>query len=430
MRRHGRGGSLLVVPAGSDAWRESIVRPVPYAVSPVFSELAELVTRPAEERRERGWQDAIAESIDAVAGLTAVDGATVMTDRYDLLAFGAKIARRSGLAQVEQVTLDRADRRRPRGRRASEPDRRHATPVGRAVRPRSARRRRARRLSGRTVHDLRLVPLRGHGPRAPRGGAAPVIAELTPAILHDGYAFLRGDATRHLLAPYGALSDWHAFAESWNHLELDPYMADGGRYRRRRHAVYGAADDGPIARQPHQPHYQALEYNPLHGGIARWFEPIAPEVGDGSSMRTILAFCRSLFGGLAPATRAWRIEVHQFRIEAQPGVEGRPTPEGLHRDGVDYVLVLLVARRNIASGVTTIHALDGRALGSFTLTDPFDAALVDDRRVAHGVTPVDAIDPAAPAYRDVLVVTFAREEKPTTEDTETIGATGSRPTEA
>ena len=73
---------------------------------------------------------------------------------------------------------------------------------------------------------------------------------------------------------------------------------------------------------------------------------------------------------------------------------------------MDYVLVLLVDRRNIASGVTTIHNLMGRALGHFTLTDPCDAAIVDDARVAHGVTPVEPIDPSAPAYRDVLVVTF------------------------
>jgi hypothetical protein len=122
-------------------------------------------------------------------------------------------------------------------------------------------------------------------------------------------------------------------------------------------------------------------------------------------MQTILAFCRSLFGGLAPATPVWHIEVHQFRIEARADEQGCPTPEGVHRDGVDYVLVLLVGRRNIARGVTTIHAPDGRALGQFTLTDPFDAALVDDARVAHGVTPVEAIE-AQPAYRDVLVVTF------------------------
>ena len=80
----------------------------------------------------------------------------------------------------------------------------------------------------------------------------------------------------------------------------------------------------------------------------------------------------------------------------------------MHRDGVDYVLVLLVDRRNIASGTTTIHDLDKRTLGSFTLTDPLDSALVDDARCFHGVTPVEPENPAQPAYRDVLVVTFRK----------------------
>ena len=116
-------------------------------------------------------------------------------------------------------------------------------------------------------------------------------------------------------------------------------------------------------------------------------------------MRTILGFCQSLFGALAPSTVRWHIEGHQFRIEATAGEEGRPAPEGVHLDGVDYVLVLLIKRRNIASGVTTIH-------GEFTLTDTPYAALVDDARVAHRVTPVEPIDSTQPAFRDVLVVTF------------------------
>src|SRR5205823_2268713 len=149
-----------------------------------------------------------------------------------------------------------------------------------------------------------------------------------------------------------------------------------------------------------------LDYNPLNGGVARWFEPIASAAADSETMRTILAFCRAFFGSMAPQTRAWRVEVHQFRIEARPGELGRPTPEGLHRDGVDFVCVLLISRQNIASGTTTVHAPDGRRLGAFTLTNPLDAALLDDARVAHGVTPVEASDPAEPAHRDVLVVTF------------------------
>ena len=231
---------------------------------------------------------------------------------------------------------------------------------------------------------------------------------LQESLSQDGFVFVRAEGMRRALEPFGALDDWDAFAGSWNDLELDEHMADGGRYRRRRHAVFSAARDGAISRQPHQPHYQGLDYNPLNGGIARWFAPITLEVSGGHSLGTILEFTRALFGQLAPQILQWKIEVHQFRIEALPGNEGLPTPEGMHRDGVDFVLVLLVNRANIASGTTSIHAPDGRELGRFTLTRPLDAALVDDGRVAHGVTPVNAFDAAAPAYRDVLVVTFKR----------------------
>jgi hypothetical protein len=238
---------------------------------------------------------------------------------------------------------------------------------------------------------------------------APATDNLLQATLNDeGYAFVPGETLRDRLGSFGSLQDWDALTDSWNRLEVDTYMADGGRYRRRRHAVFAAATGGPIERQVHQPHYQALDYNPLNGGVERWFEPVEREVGGGPSLRTILEFSRALFEKLSPVGSPWRIEVHQFRIEASEAEIGRPTPEGLHRDGVDYVLVLLIDRTNIASGMTTIHALDGRALGHFTLTRPFDAALVDDNRVAHGVTPVQPIDPMRPAHRDVLVVTFRR----------------------
>jgi hypothetical protein len=235
------------------------------------------------------------------------------------------------------------------------------------------------------------------------------IDALQASLTRDGFAFVRAPAMRDMLARSGQLTDWTELAASWDDLRVDTYMADRGRYRKRRHAVYAVAPTGAIVRQPHQPHFQSLEYNPIHGDIERWFAPISPEIGDGPSMRTILDFCGTLFGGLAPGTRSWRIEIHQFRIEARPGEQGRPTPEGAHRDGVDYVLVLLIRRRNIAQGTTSIRALgDRRLLGSFTLTEPFDAALVDDARVYHGVTPVEPLDPDHPAWRDVLVVTFRR----------------------
>ena len=103
MRAHKRGGSLLVVPAASERWRESIVAPIPYALAPAYSRLAELVQH--DDERNQFWEDALGRAVDLVAGLTAVDGATIITDRYDLLAFGAKITRRRGSPPVEQTTV-------------------------------------------------------------------------------------------------------------------------------------------------------------------------------------------------------------------------------------------------------------------------------------------------------------------------------------
>jgi hypothetical protein len=226
---------------------------------------------------------------------------------------------------------------------------------------------------------------------------------LREAIIREGFSFARGEQMGALL---GGLADWARFAASWEDLPRDTHLPDGHRYRRRRHATLSAAAGAATFRvEPHQPHYQGLEYNRLVGGIERWFDPIRPEILAGETFTAVVAFCLRLFGALRPHVD-WHIECHQFRIEARSDSAGLPTPEGVHRDGVDYVLVLLVKRANIRSGTTTVHAPGGRLLGSFTLDAPLDAALVDDARVQHGVTPVHAIDPARPACRDVLVVTL------------------------
>jgi len=228
------------------------------------------------------------------------------------------------------------------------------------------------------------------------------------SIADSGYAFVHAPAMRDALERVGSLADWPAFAESWNDLEVDQYLDEHDRYRRRRFAVFAIDANSAIVRQSHQPHYQHQDYNRLFGGVERWFAPIEPRIGGSESLLTILRFCDGLFRGLAPAVTAWHVETHQFRIEARSDAPGHPTPEGVHRDGVDFVLVLLANRENIVSGTTTVYDGSGAALGSFTLTDPLDAALVDDNRVAHGVTPVAPLDPARPAHRDVLVVTFRK----------------------
>jgi hypothetical protein len=232
------------------------------------------------------------------------------------------------------------------------------------------------------------------------------VESLEERIGREGFAFVPAPVMGPLLGAPSGTGDWAALASSWDDLPLDTQLPEGHRYRRRRHATLSArAGGGEFRVEPHQPHYQSLDYNPLVGGIERWFEPMRPEIIAGPTFSSILGFCLRLFGALRPGAD-WHIECHQFRIEARRDAAGLPTPEGVHRDGVDYVLVLLVSRVNIDSGTTTVHGPDGALLGSFTLSAPFDAALVDDARVKHGVTAVNAIDAGQPAHRDVLVVTF------------------------
>jgi hypothetical protein len=105
IRAHGRGGTLLVVPSGSGAWTESILQPITYSVAPAFSRLADLMRKNAGNKPSRRWEDALGRAVDGIAGLTAVDGATLMTADFELLAFGAKIVRRRGSPQVAQVIV-------------------------------------------------------------------------------------------------------------------------------------------------------------------------------------------------------------------------------------------------------------------------------------------------------------------------------------
>ncbi|TDK24290.1 hypothetical protein E2F46_08315 [Luteimonas aestuarii] len=196
--------------------------------------------------------------------------------------------------------------------------------------------------------------------------------------------------------------DLQALMPGWDDLPADEYLKDGGRYRSRRHACF-IAEGGRIALQPHRAHWQSLDYNALHGGMARWFQPVVPEIlakPAWTALITALAgWCSALKG-----EQPWYVEAHQFRIDTADGI-GRPTPEGAHRDGVDFVAVILVARVDIKGGETRVFDADGPRGQRFTLLEPWSMLFLDDQRVIHESTP---IQPAgdAPGHRDTLVLTF------------------------
>ena len=196
-----------------------------------------------------------------------------------------------------------------------------------------------------------------------------------------------------------------AWQVHWPALPSDDHLRDGGRYRRRRHGCFIVSADEMRA-VPHRAHWQPVEYNALHGGFERWFEPLPAALVDDGAFRCLLQGLAGVADRLRGAA-AWSVEVHPLRIDTTGGI-GRPTPEGAHRDGVDLVVVLLVERHNIKGGETRVFDALGPQGVRFTLTEPFSALLLDDERVIHETTPIQPLDAAQPSWRDTLVLTYRR----------------------
>ncbi|SFC34220.1 2OG-Fe dioxygenase family protein [Massilia yuzhufengensis] len=224
-------------------------------------------------------------------------------------------------------------------------------------------------------------------------------SHLTDVVRSEGYALLRPLDVAHLAGC--TLDELQALVPSWDRLELDNYLKDGGRYRRRRHSCF--VDDGHgLAQTPHRAHWQPVEYNALHGGMHRLFEPIEPAtIATPAWERLLRALGEVCSGVRGPHT--WNVEAHQFRIDTADGI-GRPTPEGAHRDGVDFVAVILIKRTGIKGGETRVFEADGPAGQRFTMLEPWTLLLLDDAAVIHESTPIQPLDEHG--HRDTLVLTW------------------------
>jgi hypothetical protein len=175
-----------------------------------------------------------------------------------------------------------------------------------------------------------------------------------------GYALLSPQSVAKLAGVQLAALD--ALRPGWNALPPDTYLKDGGRYRRRRHASF-VADHGALAPVPHRAHWQPVEYNALHGGMERWFEPMDAATLAAPAWHKLLAALAAISSKLK-GERPWFVEAHQFRIDTTDGPAGQ----------------------------------------RFTLAEPWSLLLLDDARVVHETTPIQPLSPGG--HRDTLVVTL------------------------
>jgi len=238
--------------------------------------------------------------------------------------------------------------------------------------------------------------------------------QLTPAsqldaqLFQQGHVVLAAETVCELAACQ--LQELMALTYDWNDLPPDAHLKDGGRYRRRRHSCF-EVQDNQWQQVAHRAHWQPLEYNALHGGMERMFDPIHDAVVHQPAWGQLLLWLARVASQLKVAkgegqhAHHWFVEAHQFRIDTTGGI-GRPTPEGAHRDGVELVAVFMVQRCLVKGGETRVFKVDSPAGERFTLAQPWSVLVLDDERVIHETTPIQPQLPLGGGYRDTLVVTL------------------------
>ncbi|MGW7489387.1 2OG-Fe dioxygenase family protein [Streptomyces sp. NPDC054786] len=201
--------------------------------------------------------------------------------------------------------------------------------------------------------------------------------------------------------------EWARFAKHWEDLSQDRYASERGTCRLRRYGKFSLTPStGELTQLPDTPFVQPERSNPLYVDVDRHFDPLTDAFVAEPLLRSVVTLLGHVAGALDSAA-CWIAKVHPFRVVATADGEGRPTPEGRHRDGVTLVSSLLVDRNNATGGRSTVFAPDGPALRSATLDEPASLLLSDDRHTLHGVSPIRPLDPSRPAHRDVLVTTLA-----------------------
>lgn len=199
-------------------------------------------------------------------------------------------------------------------------------------------------------------------------------------------------------------ADLSTLSQAWNDLPSDQHLRDGGHYRSRRHSCYVVRTASALVQPvPHRAHWQSVNYNALHGGFERWFDPIQPEVAQHPAWSRLIGEIGQALARIKPVDQ-WFVEAHQFRVDTTGGI-GRPTPEGAHRDGVDFVAVIMVDRHQVKGGETRVFEAQGPHGVRFTLSEPWSVLLLDDARVIHESTPIQPVGDGQ-GWRDTLVLTF------------------------
>jgi hypothetical protein len=222
-------------------------------------------------------------------------------------------------------------------------------------------------------------------------------------IMRTGFSIVDGAGLRVPEAVHGAVE---TFVASYDDLPLDPYLPDGGRYRYRRHTRYAYdTGTGELTVTENPGYYQTRENNPFAGGQLRKYAELDETIQYNPFLCALIAFNVDQLP--RKHVERWAVQAHCVRIVASDGVLGKPTPEGVHRDGCTFISLHMVNRHNVKGGVTAVYTPAGEPITEKVFTKRLDSLFGEDVRIRHGVGDVAVADPASgPGTRDVLLMSY------------------------
>ena len=202
--------------------------------------------------------------------------------------------------------------------------------------------------------------------------------------------------------------DWLSLSIDYSDLPADEFLPDGGRYRFRRYGRYSLAPGtGALTRLSHEDYYQSADINRVTGGYVRRFAPLLDTTFDNAFLQELIRFDfhqfpleESLLSG------EWEVHAHLIRVRANASEQGQPTPEGIHRDGAEYVAVHLAELVNAYGGGVSIYNDSQQLLSSFRLERVFDSYLFHDASLWHEAAPIRPSAPEHAAIRSILTFDF------------------------
>lgn len=199
---------------------------------------------------------------------------------------------------------------------------------------------------------------------------------------------------------------WPAFAASWDGLEADGFMADGGKYRSRRFSEFEYnVEASELRALPHRPFYQSKDLNKLNGGSDRHFAPITPFIAYHPIVIDMVKKYKHLFKEMT-GVNMWHYYLHQVRITATKEMVGQPSPEGIHKDGVTFSTLFCVGRVGASGAANVIYDNEKTPLTQVILRHRGDCILMKDDSVYHYVTPMTVGEGSEIARRDMLFIEF------------------------